>query len=46
MLSAVSQQIQTIQVGLKTAVSASASQIELLGRRIKISTDTGIFISK
>lgn len=46
MLSAVSQQVQSIQLGLKTAVSNPAAEIELVGRQLKINTDTGIFISE
>lgn len=44
-LSAVSQQIQSIQLGLSAAVTNPSSQIELVGRQLKISQDTGIFIT-
>lgn len=44
-LSAVSQQIQSIQLGLSAGVTNSESQIELVGRKLKISQDTGIFIT-
>eukprot|EP01096_Ripella_sp_DP13-Kostka_P011830 TRINITY_DN484_c0_g1_i1.p1 TRINITY_DN484_c0_g1~~TRINITY_DN484_c0_g1_i1.p1 ORF type:complete len:4631 (+),score=2721.08 TRINITY_DN484_c0_g1_i1:206-14098(+) len=40
-LSAVSQQIQTIQVALKE----NAQEVELLGRSVKISSDMGVFIT-
>jgi hypothetical protein len=45
MLSAVSQQVQTIQLGLLAAASDPEAEIELVGRQLKINTDTGIFIS-
>lgn len=44
-LSAVSQQIQTIQLGLSATISNPSTEIELVGRHLKISTDTGIFIT-
>lgn len=40
-LSAVSQQIQIIQIGLKE----KAEKIELLGKQVKIQEDTGIFVT-
>ncbi|CCG82670.1 Dynein heavy chain [Taphrina deformans PYCC 5710] len=43
MLSAISQQIQTIQAGLRSA--DSIKEIELVGRRLALNTDTGIFIT-
>lgn len=46
MLSAVSQQIQAIQLGLKARAANDASEIDLADRRIKVNLDTGIFISK
>ena len=46
MLSAVSQQVQSIQLGLKAAASDPFAEIELVGRQLKINTDTGIFISE
>lgn len=45
MLSAVSQQVQSIQLGLLAAVREPDTEIELVGRQLKINTDTGIFIS-
>ncbi|GAA5850789.1 hypothetical protein JCM8547_009091 [Rhodosporidiobolus lusitaniae] len=44
-LSAVSQQIQSIQLGLGASVSNPNTEIELVGRQLKISQDTGIFIT-
>lgn len=44
-LSAVSQQIQTIQLGLSATLTNPSTEIELVGRRLKISQDTGIFIT-
>lgn len=47
-LSAVSQQIQNIQIGLKKAAEAednAMSQIELVGRRLRVNDNTGIFIT-
>lgn len=44
-LSAVSQQIQTIQAGLKEAEQSSSSEIELIGHQINLHADTGIFIT-
>lgn len=44
-LSAVSQQIQSIQLGLSAGVSNPSAEIELVGRQLKISQDTGIFIT-
>lgn len=45
MLSAVSQQVQSIQLGLLAAMTDPEHEIELVGRRLKINPDTGIFIS-
>lgn len=45
MLSAVSQQVQSIQLGLRATASNPAAQIELVGRQLKINMETGIFIS-
>lgn len=45
MLSAVSQQIQSIQLGLAAGVANPSSEIELVGRQLRISQDTGIFIT-
>ncbi|KAJ2638163.1 dynein heavy chain [Coemansia sp. RSA 1286] len=47
-LSAVSQQIQTIQLGLRRAfesASDSPAEIELLDNRVRLHPDTGIFIT-
>ncbi|KAJ2856201.1 dynein heavy chain [Coemansia erecta] len=47
-LSAVSQQIQTIQLGLRRAFEAgsdSAAEIELLDNKVRLHADTGIFIT-
>ncbi|QPG94731.1 Dynein heavy chain cytoplasmic [Epichloe festucae Fl1] len=44
-LSAVSQQIQNIQLGLKQGVEDSSSQIELVGRQLSVNENTGIFIT-
>lgn len=42
-LSAVSQQVQNIQLGLRAA--EEKSQIELIGRQLKVNANTGIFIT-
>ncbi|KAJ9053275.1 dynein heavy chain [Entomophthora muscae] len=44
-LSAVSQQIQTIQLGLKQLQTNANQTIELVGKNVKIHRDTGIFIT-
>ncbi|EWC45394.1 cytoplasmic dynein heavy chain [Drechslerella stenobrocha 248] len=44
-LSAVSQQVQNIQQGLKRATEDPESQIELVGRNLKVNQNTGIFIT-
>ncbi|KAG1254207.1 hypothetical protein G6F68_010962 [Rhizopus microsporus] len=44
-LSAVSQQVQTIQLGLKEATKNPNHEIELVGRNVRVNTDTGIFIT-
>lgn len=44
-LSAVSQQIQSIQQGLSAGVANPEAEIELVGRQLRISQDTGIFIT-
>ncbi|KAF8477357.1 dynein heavy chain, N-terminal region 1-domain-containing protein [Kalaharituber pfeilii] len=44
-LSAVSQQVQNIQLGLKKAAEDPESQIELVGRQLKVHNNTGIFIT-
>ena len=52
MLSAVSQQIQTIQLALKSYANAEAGttpaenvEIELLGRQVKVHPDMAIFVT-
>jgi dynein heavy chain 1 len=44
-LSAVSQQVQSIQQGLAAAVSNPDTEVELVGKRLKINPRTGIFIT-
>ncbi|KAK3324626.1 dynein heavy chain, N-terminal region 1-domain-containing protein [Cercophora scortea] len=44
-LSAVSQQIQNIQLGLKQGAEDEKSQIELVGRQLSVNANTGIFIT-
>ncbi|KAL2754348.1 hypothetical protein ACRALDRAFT_1041995 [Sodiomyces alcalophilus JCM 7366] len=44
-LSAVSQQIQNIQLGLKQGAEDETAQIELVGRQLRVNADTGIFIT-
>lgn len=44
-LSAVSQQIQNIQLGLKQGVEDDKAQIELVGRQLHVNANTGIFIT-
>lgn len=44
-LSAVSQQIQNIQLGLKKGVEDDKAQIELIGRQLKVNGNTGVFIT-
>lgn len=44
-LSAVSQQVQNIQLGLKQGVENEKSQIELVGRQLSVNANTGIFIT-
>lgn len=44
-LSAVSQQIQNIQIGLKNKEDDEKSQIDLVGRRLSVNPNTGIFIT-
>ena len=44
-LSAVSQQIQNIQVGLKQGAEDDKAQIELVGRQLRVNPNTGIFIT-
>lgn len=44
-LSAVSQQVQSIQQGLAEAATNTSAEVELVGKRLKINTRTGIFIT-
>ncbi|KAF9161045.1 hypothetical protein DFQ26_004928 [Actinomortierella ambigua] len=44
-LSAVSQQVQTIQLGLREAKTNPNHEIELVGKSVKVNTNTGIFIT-
>jgi dynein heavy chain 1 len=44
-LSAVSQQVQNIQLGLRKGAAENKSQIELIGRQLRVNPDTGIFIT-
>ncbi|KAF9922924.1 hypothetical protein FBU30_006961 [Linnemannia zychae] len=44
-LSAVSQQVQTIQLGLKEAKTDPNHEIELVGKNVRVNTNTGIFIT-
>jgi dynein heavy chain 1 len=44
-LSAVSQQIQNIQYGLKQGVEDEKFQIELVGRQLHVNANTGLFIT-
>jgi dynein heavy chain 1 len=42
-LSAVSQQVQTIQLGLAAAATNPDTEVELVGKRLKINSRTGNF---
>ncbi|KAK9719430.1 dynein heavy chain [Basidiobolus ranarum] len=44
-LSAVSQQVQTIQTGLKEAMTNPNLEIDIVGRNVKVNSATGIFIT-
>ena len=44
-LSAVSQQIQNIQIGLKQNAEDEKAQIELVGRQLRVNDNTGLFIT-
>ena len=44
-LSAVSQQVQNIQLGLKKGANDPTAQTELVGRQFKVNPNTGIFIT-
>ena len=44
-LSAVSQQIQNIQIGLKNSTNEQKAQIDLVGRRFRVNQNSGLFIT-
>ncbi|KPI38240.1 Dynein heavy chain, cytoplasmic [Cyphellophora attinorum] len=44
-LSAVSQQIQNIQIGLRNSTNEQKAQIELVGRRFRVNQNSGLFIT-
>lgn len=44
-LSAVSQQIQNIQLGLREAIHNDKAEIELVGRNLHVNANTGIFVT-
>lgn len=44
-LSAVSQQVQNIQLGLKKGIDSGSALIELAGRQFSVNANTGIFIT-
>jgi len=44
-LSAVSQQVQNIQLGLRKGAEDEKAQIELIGRQLRVNGNTGIFIT-
>ncbi len=44
-LSAVSQQVQTIQLGLKAIVDNPNAEVEIVGKSFKVNANTGIFIT-
>jgi dynein heavy chain 1 len=44
-LSAVSQQIQNIQLGLRKRLTDDKAEIELVGRNLRVNANTGIFIT-
>ena len=44
-LSAVSQQIQNIQIGLRNSTNEQKAQIDLVGRRFRVNTNSGLFIT-
>ena len=44
-LSAVSQQVQNIQLGLKKGSESANAQIDLVGRQLSVNANTGIFIT-
>ncbi|KAJ1659203.1 dynein heavy chain [Dispira simplex] len=44
-LSAVSQQIQTIQLGLRAIQSNPKAEVEIVGKQVCVNPDTGVFIT-
>ncbi|CAH1756141.1 13650_t:CDS:10 [Entrophospora sp. SA101] len=44
-LSAVSQQVQTIQLGLKAIVDNPSAEVEIVGKNLRVNSNTGIFIT-
>ncbi|GME34113.1 ATPase AAA+ type core [Neofusicoccum parvum] len=44
-LSAVSQQVQNIQLGLRKGATDDKAQIELIGRNLRVDLNTGLFIT-
>ncbi|CAG8466762.1 5969_t:CDS:10, partial [Racocetra fulgida] len=44
-LSAVSQQVQTIQLGLKAVIDDPNAEVEIVGKSLKVNANTGIFIT-
>ncbi|PVI03176.1 dynein heavy chain [Periconia macrospinosa] len=44
-LSAVSQQVQNIQLGLRKGAEDEKAQIELIGRQLRVNANTGLFIT-
>ena len=44
-LSAVSQQIQNIQIGLRNSTNEQKARIDLVGRRLKVNQNSGLFIT-
>ncbi|CAB4481707.1 unnamed protein product [Rhizophagus irregularis] len=44
-LSAVSQQVQTIQLGLKSIVDNPNAEVEIVGKSLTVNANTGIFIT-
>src|SRR4051812_44575361 len=44
-LSAVSQQVQTIQLGLKAIVDKPNAEVEIVGKNLTVNANTGIFIT-
>ncbi|CAG8487876.1 5917_t:CDS:10 [Dentiscutata erythropus] len=44
-LSAVSQQVQTIQLGLKAIIEDPNAEVEIVGKNLRVNPNTGIFIT-